>query len=628
MSIQRKDIDGATQRARVFEVLGSFDAQGMAAAEFEQQTLALLDLPGVRDAAGTLAYYRHKFRDGQLAAACITLPHGTDRASADAVLDHRFTFYGESCQLPATIDWEYNPGNRHWGHDLNRFSFLLNLTQAFQETHDLRYARKAVTLILDWIATTDVCDAFIPKKSPYVWGSYLNIGIHLEVWVQTLATLLRDAPELISAPDWLRILKSMHDQLAYLQIVIPEMQNNWMTIGSRCILTTLATLGEWRAAPEWTRGAWQYLQTAAQNQVLPDGVQDELTPAYHRLVAENFLLPLSVQHLLPAPAPPELRTILKGMLAYVRQTITPDGKQIAFNDTDPEITSKTTATLAHPITRELLGAEADAELRSQCYPYGGVMILRQGSRHGKDELYLAFDGGPFGMAHQHEDKLGFWLSAYGRSLIVDPGRHLYDTSERSYGPYLKTTRAHSTIMIDGHGQYSRAHRGTPNAWRAAAPLPLRWHIDEQGGVEAGASYDLGYGRDLIPVRHQRTIRFVPSPGYWIIEDEITGAGQHDIESRFQFAPGTLAVTGWQARTNYPDANLLLAARPGDWDEIRVECGQENPRAGWYSPSVNQISPAPALVLIAKARPLPHRSRVILYPYRGTQPPADALLASC
>ena len=57
--------------------------------------------------------------------------------------------------MPDEIDWNFNPGTGHWGHDLNRFSYLSLLTRAYHSTGDARFGRKAVGLILDWI---DRCD--------------------------------------------------------------------------------------------------------------------------------------------------------------------------------------------------------------------------------------------------------------------------------------------------------------------------------------------------------------------------------------------------------------------------------------------------------------------------------------
>ena len=65
----------------------------------------------------------------------------TDMDAAAEALQHRFTFYGETHQLPREINWDENPGTAHWGHDLNRFSYLAPLVNAFESTRESRFAR-------------------------------------------------------------------------------------------------------------------------------------------------------------------------------------------------------------------------------------------------------------------------------------------------------------------------------------------------------------------------------------------------------------------------------------------------------------------------------------------------------
>src|SRR5690606_31034070 len=115
---------------------------------------------------------------------------------ADRIMRHDIGFYGERYQLPEVIDYEMNPGNDHWAHDLNRFAYLAPLVTAYRATDDRRYGRKVVTMILHWIATTDVADAFVPGRSPYVWRSYLNVAIHLNNWSQALLQITRHDPRI------------------------------------------------------------------------------------------------------------------------------------------------------------------------------------------------------------------------------------------------------------------------------------------------------------------------------------------------------------------------------------------------------------------------------------------------
>lgn len=614
--VQRKDIDGATEREKVFALLHSFDDRGMPAAEFESKAIRLLGVPGITTAAALLAHYRTRSTQLQM-QPCALAKSDDSRAVADDCLINTFSFYGERHALSKDIDWTSNPGTWHWGHDLNRFGYLRVLSQAFHETGNRAYAQKAIGLILDWVAKNDVADAFPPDRVPYAFASYLNIAIHLEAWTEMLGSLLPAVPDLLSPLEFLRIAKSIHDQLWHLDFVIPEESSNWVTIGTRGQLATLAFFAEMAAARTLCETALLRLGETLRDQVLPDGVQNELTPHYHYCVVNNIDRVFSVEAQLPVPIPDGIRTLYRGMLSYLRQTLTPDGKHLSFNDSDPYCGSGVRALLANPLSRAVLGAEADDEMKSCLYPYAGVVFLREGSRFGSKELYLAFDGGPFGRSHQHEDKLSFWLSAYGRSLIVDPGRHLYDMSEVSFYPYLRSTKAHSTILIDGQGQNSAA---SPQTWVASQPVPVRYREEGDGSISAEAVYDLGYGPERIPVIHRRRITFHPGKRYWVVDDEVMGTGAHDVESRFQFCPGDVTIKGDFARTHFPEANLLIGFSAGDWTAIRVEKGETAPRAGWYSDGYNLIEPAPALVLQAAKKALPFRTRIWLCPFPGNEPP--------
>lgn len=618
--LSRADLPRLAQagRAEVFGALGSFDDQGLAEADLVTSAARLLDprrVPGLSEAeaagdpAAILdAVLRACAANDYAPARPPAAPAGRDMA--EAVLENRFSFYGEEHQLPAPIDWEANPGTAHWAHDLNRFGYLQPLTQAYLETQDERYSRKAVGLILDWIAACDTARCF--AGSPYVWGSYLNNAIHCQAWCQALKPLNRRGQ--VTPIALLRVLKSLHDQLAYLEIVTRGHAGNWPTIGCQAMLDCLAAFPVLRDTDRFIDHGIDTLHRQIDEQVLPDGVQDELTPHYHRVVINNLLVAVRALRSLGRDLHPETLSRLRGMLHYSQQTTMPDGsRQAAFNDSDPGVPGDYAAALRALGLEGLLSPTE--RLGSEVFPYAGVAFLRQ--RQDVGDLYLAFDAGPYGRSHQHEDKLGFWLFAYGRSLLVDPGRHLYDRSERSYYPYLRSTAAHSTVRVDGQDQHSAARRET---WIAREPLDLGWRC-EPGEARARGVYDLGYGpENRIAVAHHRELVFVRER-CWVVFDAVIGAGEHDLESRFQFAPGAVAVDGSTAHTAFPDANLLLvASSPVPFNEVRVECGLEEPRRGWYSDRYNHIEPAPALVFSMRSS-LPWRAATLLWPYRGTTTPA-------
>ena len=621
--IKRSDIDGQN-RGEVFGALRSFDHTVRDPEHGLAQALDLIDL----EARG-LAPTREAVRSGDPGAASESLAKhyaardqptvragggrpGMDRAGE--IMDNTFTFYGETHDLGQDIDWEHNPGTGHWGHDLNRFTYLSPLVGAFLETGDRAFGDRAVGLILDWIGKTDVCDAFIPGKSPYVWMSYLNIHIHLSNWSEALWFLLPEG--FVSAQQMMTILKSVHDQLAYLEIAIPEQDSNWVVFGATGMLKTSLFFHELKGSEHWVRYAWDRFEEQLDNQVLPDGVQFELTQHYHYGVARSYVLANVLTSRAGRPVPEKSRETVRKMVHYLHQTVLPDRRHLSFNDSDPNcgegvasfVTDSSTLEACGETSSRVTDGRTFEDLPSEAFACAGVYVMRD------RDLYLAFDGGPFGAHHQHEDKLSFWLAAFGRSLIVDPGRYLYDNTT-PFRQYLMSTRAHNTFLVDGQGQFSSPHRAR---YYSREPLGNLWEMSEDR-VRAAAEYDLGYGENgEIAVTHRRSVLFVPGR-YWILCDVLDGEGTHELESRFQFMPGEVATAVGRVRTCFDDANVMVCPEVGVAYTIEIEKGQEDPRGGWYSDGYNLIEPAPQAALKVTAA-LPFRAATLLLPYRGTQPP--------
>ncbi|MFC1712604.1 heparinase II/III family protein, partial [Candidatus Poribacteria bacterium] len=477
-------------RGQILDAFGSFDDRVLDEADFVLHTARLLapeSVQGLDDAQKSgdayavmnAVYNACKGSAAPPEKASIS-PEGLELA--EGILAHRFRFYDETHQLPADIDWDFNPGTGHWGHDLNRFSYLNLLNRAYFATGDTRFSRKASGLILDWIAKCDIGRCFV--GTPYVFGSYLNNAIQCSAWTRCLQQLL--PVDQVCPKDLLRILKAMHDLMGYLEIVTNGHSGNWPTIGCNCMLATLAAFPVFRQTDRLATYCISSLAHQIDDQILPDGAQDELTPHYHRVVVNNILNAHRSVRLLGRTLEPRTMDALRKMVHYLQQTIVPDGSaRVAFNDSDPEAVSDPRRVLSNAGLADCLSPSEG--LGPELFPYAGVALLRQKQTEG--DLYLAFDGGPYGRSHQHEDKLGFWCFAYGRNFLVDPGRHLYDHSEVSYYGYLRSTRAHSTILIDGQGQHSRSR---PDTWIAHEPVPLDWQVAENE-IRASASYDLGYG---------------------------------------------------------------------------------------------------------------------------------------
>ncbi|MHC4716032.1 MAG: alginate lyase family protein, partial [Planctomycetota bacterium] len=555
-----------------------------------------------------------------------------ERRRADDCLGNVFDFHGERHFVGEDIDWDHNPGSDHWVHDLNRFSFLDLLVRATLATGDDAYARKAAALVTDWVAKNDVCRSWFWRAGTEMadvpngaWRSYLNIAIHLRAWTAVLEELVR----FWTPAELLAVLKSVHDQLGYLEGIIPTATNNWIVIGADGMMLSAVRLPELRDRQRFIDYAWEKVLAEADRQVLPDGVQFELTQSYHGVVERLFLSVMDTCREAQADVPEKMESVTARMLDYTMQTVTPDGLQVAFNDSDPEQGAAARARLQREGRRRgradwlyvgTAGAEGEPPgVLSQAFEHGGVYVMRTG--WGPRDTFLTFDGGPWGYSHQHDDRLGFWLAALGRSFLIDPGRYLYDDNNPfSRRKYLNTTRAHSTISVDGEDQADRFFRPT---WEPRERITDNtWIVTDEFQRVAG-SHKLGYGENgRIRVEHRRCITFWP-PDVILVLDLLTGDGEHQICSRLQFCPGDVECTEGVWRTTFPDANLAVLPIVDGPFEASAVTGRLDPTAGWYSPGVNRIEPSPSLQVHAEGE-LPLRAGFLLVPFRGAGPPAMAV----
>lgn len=603
-----------TSREDIYACLNSFDPEGMADAEWEAQALTLLRDPFTNADAFYEAFVNRTPRE-------VYKPLDTlDMDEVDALLAGVYSFYGEVHELGPDFSWDHNPGTAHWGHDLNRFGFILKLTSAAMRTGEQKYRERAAALIMDWVAKNDVCDApqwdGDSERSPYAWSSYLNIAIHLIQWT----SVIDEVVSCLTPRQLLAVVKSIHDQMRWLERVIPQATNNWVIIGARGLMETTVRMPELRDSDRIMAFAWERFEEESSHEVLADGMQFELTQCYHMLVLTFLVRAMELYRLAGNDVPATMEKTASAMTDYAMQIITPAGKALAFNDSDPDGGERFMLFLEEEGRRKeradwLYVGTGGREgrmpgLLSQAFTRGGVYIMRTG--WDADAVYLAFDGGPWGKSHQHNDRLSFQFNAFGRAFIVDPGRYLYDWSN-PYRPYLLSTHAHSTITVDNQSQ---ADRFFPATHVPGPELSGNIWVDDGNRQRAVSAHILGYGEEgKIVVQHRRAISF-RHPDLVLVVDRVTGEGTHAVASRLQLAPGDVLQSGGVWHTTFGDADLAVLPWMSLESETVVEKGLLEPHvAGWYSDGINKIEPSPTLVTRAEGD-LPLRALYLLVPYRG------------
>ncbi|MDQ1638105.1 MAG: hypothetical protein QOF62_1444 [Pyrinomonadaceae bacterium] len=446
--------------------------------------------------------------------------------------------------------------------ELNRLGHLVTLGRAFAMTKEEEFAAEFFKQVESWHEQN-------PVGRGANWSCAMEVALRAMNLLAVLS-LFRTSPSLNEAR--LALLLKMFDQHGAhikrnLEFSYVATSNHYLSD-----VTGLLWLGvmlpELSAAKEWREWALTEMLREMDKQVLPDGAHYEGSTGYHRFLLELFLYSFILCRANGIPIADKYWDKLRSMLVYLRAFLRPDGAAPLIGDTDggqvlPLVSHSAndhayllalgaavfqnsqfkSAQLETPpellwfLGREGLQnyeqlATASTEVSSAGFPDAGTYVLRH------DDLYLLFNAnGPNKnrpASHRHNDALSIEVSACGRAFIVDPGTYVY-TADLHERHRFRSTAYHSTVQLDGV-EHNTIREDAPFVIGAEARVKvLDWECTaEQDRIVAEHS---GYERLIEPATHRRTVTFNKSERWWLIEDEISGAGEHEVAARFHFAPG-------------------------------------------------------------------------------------------
>ena len=437
--------------------------------------------------------------------------------------------------------------------ELNRLGHFLTLGHAYKLTKDERFTAAFMQQLQSWT-----------KQNPYNHGPN---------WQCAMEVALR-AINLIAAREMFR--ESQHLDTQFLLTLFQQhgryirrnLEFSYIATSNHYLsdVAGLLWLGvmvpELRDARRWRDFGLREVLREMDKQVLPDGADFEASTGYHRFVTELFLYSFLICRENGIEIEQRYWNRLRAMLLYIRGYLRPDGFAPLIGDTD----GGQFLPLQHRNAddhRYLLEAGADlfddptlceAETQSKGFPDAGIYIMR------RDDLYLCYNASDAGIngrgSHGHNDALSIEVAAGGRVFIVDPGTYVY-TGDLQRRHDFRSTAYHSTVKIDGVEQ-NTIERDMPFIiGNEARPVVMKWAPTARTDEVVAEHY--GYQRLKDPVIHRRTVTFYKFERTWWIEDEFLGdAVDHDFEVRFHFAPGLQVNSqGSVVQIRVPNTDLTL-----------------------------------------------------------------------
>ncbi|MEX0929304.1 MAG: alginate lyase family protein [Balneolales bacterium] len=585
-----------------------------------QEALIAADTVGAGKAL--LSYYQNGNTAGWLRSARPETLSPDERRLANELLNDIVTRLEVTASMPVKEnggwDWTY-PGpedDAEFAYTLNRHNFFIPLLNSWHTEQDPAYAEKFDRIIRDWILHNP-----LPAKSEAFWEVHqtsteeldwrdinevvwrdLDAGVRLgETWLHAFFGFQQAAA--FTPAGRLLMLYSIPVHANYLQGYHKD-NHNWTTMEMNGLGLAGLTLPEFRQAGQWVDYALEVMEKEINGQVYPDGVQAELSTKTQWVALSRFELLVENYRKAGRPVSEAYLNRIEKMYDYIAYSMRPDGHQPLNNDSDREDVRprilRAAETYDRPdwtyiATNGERGSRPEG-LASTVFPWAGIHVMRDGW----DALgqWAFYHTGPYGIGHQHRDKLHLSVHAYGRDLLVDGGRYTHE-DYFSFDPtvwrgYFRSSFSHNLILIDGAGQ---------NAGPLYTDTPLEKDVHYRNDPSMDFAVDTfasGFEGVEGQADHTRAVYYVKGK-YWVVVDHVATDRPRRLETLWHYAPGMRvdAEAGQVVSSDAGQGNLrIVPAGELSWELTMVEGRTEPHIQGWYSETYGKKEPNPTAVYSA------------------------------
>jgi heparan-sulfate lyase len=491
-----------------------------------------------------------------------------DQEKADNALLHQFKpqkGYG-FFDYGKDINWDYWPvkdNEIRW--QLHRVTWWQSMGIAYRASGEEKYAKEWIFQFRDW------------EKKNYLGRSIENNHIAwrpLEV-SERIQSLPGTFNLFVASPNFtpaflMEFLNSFDKQTAY----IPEnysKEGNHLLFEAQRVLGAGAFFPELKKAEEWRKSGIEVLNREIKLQVLPDGVQWELSPTYHIACIDIFLKAYNSAKMagVEKEFPNTYSETIEKMITAVANISFPDYNNPMFGDSWPvekrlRMKQFTDWSKIFP-ENELMkyfatnGAKGKVpDYLSSELPNAGFYTFRNGWNDQSTVLILK--AGPPAEFHAQPDNGTFELWVKGRNFTPDSGSYLYsgDAEITKKRNWYRQTKVHSTLTLNNENMIIT--KAQQNKWKTSKNLDILTYTNP--------SYT-----DL---NHQRTVFFIDKK-YFVIIDRAIGKATGNLGIHFQLKEDSKPVFDTAKNkiyTTYADGNnLLIQAIHSDHVTLTEEDGK-------------------------------------------------------
>ncbi|MBN9297761.1 MAG: heparinase II/III family protein [Filimonas sp.] len=531
-----------------------------------------------------------------------------DQEKADNALLHLFKpqkGYG-FFDYGKDINWQYWPvkdNEVRW--QLHRVYWWQSMGLAYWSSGDEKYAKEWVFQFRDW-AKKNVLGTSAENDS-FAWRP-LEISERIQSLTGTFNMF-------VSSPNFtphflLEFLNNYHQQADYILHHYSKVGNHLLFEGQRMVYAG-CFFPEMNDAATWRQSGITVLNTEIKKQVLDDGVQFELSPAYHKASIDIFLKALRMAQLagVEKDFPQSYKNTVENMVMATINFSFPDYQSPMFGDS--WMVEKRAAlrqyqdwAAAFPDNKAIQYFATDGKagtppaFLSRPLKNSGFYTFRNGWNNKSTVLVLK--AGPPGEFHAQPDNGTFELWVKGRNFMPDAGCFVYsgDSAIMRMRNWYRQTMVHNTLTLDNK-----------NMETCNASL-IKWQ--GEGKVQQLTYTNPSYAN----LSHKRTVFFIDN-AYFLIIDQADGAATGTIGAHFQLAEESKPIfdnAKKSVATQYSDGNNLLIQY---LNKDNIAIAQEE---GKVSYQYRKEIARPAFAFEKKGNGSAQTFVTVLYPFEGGKAP--------
>jgi heparan-sulfate lyase len=447
------------------------------------------------------------------------------------------------------INWQYRPvQDQLLTTFLHRTAFWEPLGIVYNSTGDEKYAKEWILEVRDWVKKNK--QGSYADEKDFAWKAFV-VSFRLNHW-SSYFNMFLNSPNFTPA-FLMEFLNSYNEQAEYVL-------RNYTDVGNHRLYEALHMMyagsffPEMKEASAWRKSGIVILNEEIQKQLLPDGVQFELSPSYHIGTIKIFLDALQIAQLngIEKEFPESYSNLVEKMVLAVGKYSFPDYTFPLYGNSF--LTTKSVMLKNYQVWENVFPKNETIKYFASDYKSGTKLAYLSSSlpnagfyafRNGWDTTatVMQIKAGPPAEFHSHPDNGNFVLWIKGRNFTPDSGSFVYANvgdQENSKRDWYRSTKAHQTLTLDNQNITNNAKI-------------LEWRPD-------GNTQILSYSNpSYTNLNHERTFLFIDGT-FFLIIDRAIGNATGNVAIRYNLKEDSKATSNSldnSISTHYEDGNNLL-----------------------------------------------------------------------